>query len=279
MPVAQDLAGRRAVVTGAGRGLGRAIAERLAASGASILAIDLPAALEDLPGDWEAVPIDLVAADAGDQLAAAARGAGRVDIVVANAGAVPPWRGVEEIDRTEWERVMTLNTWAVAATLGAFAPCLARSDHASAIAMASINGYKAHPKQVLYTASKHAVIGIMRAAALDLGAKGIRVNALAPGPIATEALLSRVAARLIDFSWSREVWLLLMRAGALVAASVVVRLALEAWSAAVVGSLVAAVGAVFCLRGLASRLGDSHRLVRICTRIPVLRYFLLARIS
>ena len=61
--------------------------------------------------------------------------------------------------------------------------------------MASINGYRAHPEQVLYTASKHAVIGVMRAAALDLGPDGIRVNALAPGAIATEALLGRVAER------------------------------------------------------------------------------------
>ncbi len=90
---------------------------------------------------------------------------------------------------------MTLNVWAVAETLGAFTDHLARSSHASAILMASINGYRAHPKQVLYTASKHAVIGVMRAAALDLGSRGIRVNALAPGPVATNALRSRIAAR------------------------------------------------------------------------------------
>ena len=61
--------------------------------------------------------------------------------------------------------------------------------------MASINGYRAHPSQALYTASKHAVIGIVRSAALDLGRDGIRVNAIAPGPIATEALTGRIAAR------------------------------------------------------------------------------------
>ena len=63
--------------------------------------------------------------------------------------------------------------------------CARGLGRGSAIAMASINGYKAHPRQVLYTASKHAVIGIVRAAALDLGPRGIRVNALAPGAIAT----------------------------------------------------------------------------------------------
>ena len=60
--------------------------------------------------------------------------------------------------------------------------------------MASINGYRAHPSQALYTATKHAVVGLMRAAALDLGPE-IRVNALAPGPILTEALRGRIEAR------------------------------------------------------------------------------------
>lgn len=61
--------------------------------------------------------------------------------------------------------------------------------------MASINGYRAHPQQMLYTASKHAVVGVMRAAALELGPSGTRVNALAPGAIATQALLDRIDVR------------------------------------------------------------------------------------
>jgi len=61
--------------------------------------------------------------------------------------------------------------------------------------MASINAETAHPRQMLYTASKHAVLGLVRAAALDLGRYGIRVNALAPGPIATDALRGRVRQR------------------------------------------------------------------------------------
>lgn len=195
MDVAQDLSGRRALITGGGRGLGRAIAGRLAASGAAITVLDLPKGLDGLPADWDGVPLDLCATDASARLKALAAGMDRLDILVANAGAVPPWRGVDALDRVEWDKVMTLNVWAVAETLGAFAGALAQSGRGAAILMASINGFRAHPKQVLYTASKHAVIGIMRAAALDLGGRGIRVNALAPGPIATEALLERVRAR------------------------------------------------------------------------------------
>lgn len=195
MSIAQDLSGRRAVVSGAGRGLGRAIATRLAEAGAQIVALDLPGALSDVPAAWSRVPIDLLAEDAETRLAEAAAALPSVDIVVANAGAVPPWRGVDDLDRAEWARVMMLNTWGVAATLGAFVPAFGRAGGGSAILMASINGYRPHRGQVLYTASKHAVVGIMRVAALDLGPRGIRVNALAPGPVATDALLGRLADR------------------------------------------------------------------------------------
>jgi NAD(P)-dependent dehydrogenase (short-subunit alcohol dehydrogenase family) len=192
---AQDLTGRHAVITGGANGLGRAIAERLSRSGARITIVDLADALVDVPEGWTALSCDLGAASAKDDLGAFAARQERIDIVVANAGLVPPWRGVADLDAQEWAQVMAVNTWGVAATLGAFADPLARSPHGAAVVMASINGYRAHGKQVLYTASKHAVIGIMRAAALDLGPHGVRVNALAPGTVATDALLHRMRTR------------------------------------------------------------------------------------
>ncbi len=195
MTVAQDLQGRKAVVTGGMRGLGRAIADRLAASGAAIAVIDLDCNADAVPSGWRTFSCDLGAPDAVLKLDGFGAEMGAVDIVIANAGIVPPWRGIAELDPQEWQRVMAVNVWGVAATLGALSKPLARSAHGSAVVMASINGYRAHPKQVLYSASKHAVIGVMRAAALDLGRNGIRVNALAPGPIATDALLARVDSR------------------------------------------------------------------------------------
>lgn len=195
MSVIEDLAGRVAVVSGAGGGLGRAIAGRLAASGARIVAFDLPHMLEGLPAEWEGIALDLTDASAAVQMRQVADRLGPVSVVVANAGLVPPWRGVTDLDAAEWNRVMTVNVWGAAITLGSFADALAESGHGSGIMMASINGFRAHPKQVLYTASKHAAIGVMRAAAMDLGTRGIRVNALAPGPIATEALVARMVAR------------------------------------------------------------------------------------
>jgi len=197
MQNSQDLTGRRAVITGGAAGLGLAIAQTLADAGAAITVIDLASALAaaNLPAAWHTVAMDLGAADSLVAQGRLAAELGDVDIVVANAGVVPPWRGVADLDAAEWQQVMAVNTWGVAATLGGFTPALARSGRGTAVVMASINGYKAHPKQVLYTASKHAAVGIMRAAALDLGRHGIRVNALAPGPIATPALQQRIATR------------------------------------------------------------------------------------
>ena len=197
MPFMDQLKGRHAVVTGGSRGLGRVIADKLAQAGASIAILDLPQAIEQSrrPEDWMAYPVDLSRSDCANTLAGIANAMEKVDIVVANAGVVPPWRGMRELHPVEWQNVMSINVWGVAATLGAFAPALARSRHGSGVVMASINGYKAHAKQVLYTASKHAVIGVMRAAALDMGVDGTRINAIAPGPIATDALVSRLASR------------------------------------------------------------------------------------
>lgn len=192
-----DLNGRRGVVTGGANGLGFAIATALANAGAAITVIDLEGALAtaNLPDTWDSVALDLSRGDSLQAQRIVADKLGTVDIVIANAGIVPPWRSVAELDAGEWQKVMAINTWGVAATLGAFAASLGRSSNGAAVVMASINGYKAHPQQVLYTASKHAVIGIMRAAAPDLGKQGTRVNALAPGPVATDALKARIHSR------------------------------------------------------------------------------------
>ncbi|MEE4277280.1 MAG: SDR family oxidoreductase [Halieaceae bacterium] len=197
MPQTTDLDGRQAVITGGAAGLGLAIARRFAAMGAAITLIDLEAAFASasIPNEWHCHAIDLGADDSLGRQTAVAEACERVDIVVANAGVVPPWRRVAELDAAEWQRVMAINSWGVAATLGAFSGALAASGRGSAIVMASINGYRAHPEQVLYTASKHAAIGVMRSAALDLGPRGVRVNALAPGPVATAALRERIEGR------------------------------------------------------------------------------------
>lgn len=192
-----DLSGRTALVTGGARGLGRAIADMLAGAGASVVVVDLAGSLDagGLPKDWQRLALDLTKAEAEATLTAFIADLPGLDILIANAGTVPPWRRIAALDLKEWDRVFSLNVRGVALSLKAAAPRLAQSPHGAAVLMASINGYRAHPDQALYTATKHAVLGLMRAAALDMGRDGTRVNTLAPGPILTDALRARIEAR------------------------------------------------------------------------------------
>ena len=97
--VAQQLAGRKAVVTGGASGLGRAIANRLAASGAEITIVDLESTRANVPGKHSFFAGDLSRPDARKQLAGLANM--DVDILVANAGVVPPWRRLRDVDGDE----------------------------------------------------------------------------------------------------------------------------------------------------------------------------------
>jgi NAD(P)-dependent dehydrogenase (short-subunit alcohol dehydrogenase family) len=173
------LAGRVAVVTGGARGLGAAIVARFRDEGARVVALDIAG------GD--------MACDVTDetQVARVFSEIGALDVLVANAGLVPPWCALEALDMAEWDRVFAVNVRGVAL-------CLKHArvrDGGAVIAMGSIMSEKGAAKQTLYNATKHAVLGIVRSAAIELGPRGIRVNAIGPGPIATEALRARVADR------------------------------------------------------------------------------------
>ncbi len=205
-PLVAALQGRTALVTGGARGLGRAISEIFARHGAIVHVLDREDVLAEaaLPSGWGAIPLDLTAPTAEQRLAEAISRLNSLDILVANAGIVPPWRRIVALDADEWDHVFAVNVRGVALCLKHAAPRLAEAEDGCAIVMASINAYRAHPDQTLYTASKHAVLGLARAAALDLGRDGVRVNALAPGPILTDALRGRIADRAAEGGPSAE---------------------------------------------------------------------------
>lgn len=190
-----SLDGRVAFVTGAASGLGRTIAVHLADAGAAGLAFDVAEHCPDLPGGWLSARGDVASEDDLTHALGTIRDEyGRLDVVVANAGVVPTWSSTQDLDLEQWDRVFDINVKGVAATIKHSVP-LMKASGGSIIVMGSLNSRRAHGSQCLYTATKHAVLGIVRATALDLGRHGIRVNALGPGPIATDALVGRVEAR------------------------------------------------------------------------------------
>lgn len=185
------LAGKTGVVTGGASGIGLAIARSYAQAGARGVVLDLHApAAGVLPTGWTSVEVD-VRDDAS--VATAMASLGRIDVLALAAGIVPPWRGLTGFDADEWDNVMRVNVAGVASALAHAIASL--RDGAAVVAVASLNSWRGDANIPAYAASKHAVLGIVRSAALELGRRGIRVNAIAPGPIATEALLERMQTR------------------------------------------------------------------------------------
>ncbi len=191
------MAGQVAFVTGAARGLGRAIVDQLAAAGASGVAFDILPEEDagELPGAWVFRQGSVcLEQDVRSAISDAVERFGKLDAVVANAGVTAPWVSTSEIGLEEWRRVFEVNVEGTLITIK-FAARQMMASGGSIVALGSLNSWRGHPQQAAYVASKHAVLGLARSAALDLGRHGIRVNALAPGPVPTDALLGRVRDR------------------------------------------------------------------------------------
>lgn len=190
------LANKIALVTGAGSGIGRGIARRFAAEGASLVLSDVAEAglretialIEEAGG--QAIPVvgDVaLRADAERMVAAAATGWGRLDIVVNNAG-ISGSRQATFAHLTpdeEWERVMAVNVGGVFRVASAAIRQMLAQGQGNIINIASAAGFVPFPARAAYNASKGAVISFTRALALDYAPDHIRVNAICPGMVET----------------------------------------------------------------------------------------------
>ncbi len=187
-----DLEGAAAIVTGAASGIGAAIAATFLENGGRVLAVDLPGAagLKDfINGRYgKSVAVfecDVTGAEAPQKIVeTAARAFGGVDILVNNAGVAPPG-SVETTTDDQWRKVMALNVDAIFLIARAALPYLKKSGRGRIINLGSIMSDTAGPNLFAYGASKHAVAGMTKSMAVDLGAYGITANCLQPGAIVT----------------------------------------------------------------------------------------------
>jgi 3-oxoacyl-[acyl-carrier protein] reductase len=189
--VDHPLAGRVAVVTGAARGIGAAIAATLARDGATIVAVDIPAAGEALArvantAGGTALQLDITAPDAAERLIAHVQERyGKVDVVVHNAG-ITRDKLLANMDADRWNAVMAVNLRAQLAINAALLDSDVLSDTGRVVCVASTSGIAGNRGQTNYAASKAGVIGMVRALAPKLAERGATINAIAPGFIETE---------------------------------------------------------------------------------------------
>lgn len=179
-------ANRVAVVTGAGRGIGRAIARRICQSGAAVVCVDIDGAAaaeaaRELPG---AEPATVDVADPGalhEMIAGVAERHGRLDVLVNNAGVVLA-RPFLETERTDWNRVLAVNLTA-AFVCSQEAARIMKSTGGRIVNLSSHSGTRGSRGRAAYAASKGGIDALTRVMAVELAEFGITVNAVAPGPV------------------------------------------------------------------------------------------------
>ena len=185
--------GKVAVVTGAASGIGRATAARLGAEGARLVLVDrdgarLAGTATDL-GAAAHLEADVTDETAVDGYVAEAEALGGIDLFVNNAGIEGRVAPIVELSPDDWDRVQEVNARGVFLGLRAVLRSMTEAGRGGAVVnTASQAGIKGGPSFSPYVASKHAVVGLTRTAALEVASKGIRVNAVAPGYIDTRMM-------------------------------------------------------------------------------------------
>lgn len=184
-----DFSDKVVFVTGAGSGMGRAMAEEFAGRGAGV-------AVCDIDGDSAASVADAVGglaliADVSDrqQVSQAVGGAldryGRIDVLCSNAGILDDYAAALDTPHELWERVLAINLTATYLLIGAILPGMLARGSGSIVTTCSLSSFVAGGGGAAYTASKHGLLGLTRQLAYDYAAQGIRANAICPGLIET----------------------------------------------------------------------------------------------
>ncbi|MDX6275342.1 MAG: hypothetical protein QOJ92_2552 [Frankiales bacterium] len=190
-----DLAGKTAFITGASRGIGRAIAIAYAEAGADVALVARDeSALAEVRKEVEAagrkavvLTCDVTDRDRVHEVVSSAIGElGHIDIVVNNAGGTSFMAPFTDLRFSGWEKVMRLNVDSIVHVCQAIGPHLLERGTGSVINVASVAGLGGTPSLSPYGASKAAVISLTRSLAMEWGHKGVRVNALCPGWTATD---------------------------------------------------------------------------------------------
>jgi NAD(P)-dependent dehydrogenase (short-subunit alcohol dehydrogenase family) len=191
---------QKVLVTAGASGIGRAMALAFGKAGARVAVLDLDAAgLESLRGELPGViaePCDL--AELAQIEAVVPRlitALGGLDVLVNNAGIAGPTAPVEQVKPEEWERVMRVNLGATFNVTRLAIPHLRRSGGGSIINMSSAAGRLGYPQRSAYATSKWGIVGFTKTLSMELGADGIRANAILPGPVAGPRMENVLAAR------------------------------------------------------------------------------------
>ena len=186
----QDMTGKIALITGAAGAIGHASATLLASRGATIAAMDIKGA--DFAPLRAVVPDDRLLTLEGDvtdeasyaaAVAATVKAFGKIDIFFNNAGIEGPSASIPDFPLDGFRKVMEVNVIGVFLGLKLVMPVMVKAGHGSIVNSSSVAGLTGSPGLCAYVASKHAVIGLTRTAAMECGAKGVRVNCINPGPI------------------------------------------------------------------------------------------------
>jgi 2-dehydro-3-deoxy-L-rhamnonate dehydrogenase (NAD+) len=202
-----DLEGRVAIITGGARGIGRAIADRLSASGArvAIWDIDRSVAENTAASIFNAVAFTTDVTDPASidrALAATHSGIGAPDILINNAGITGPNHPLDQYPIDAWRQVIELDLMGVFYCCRAVVPLMRRKNRGHIVNIASIAGKEGNPNASAYSAAKAGVIGLTKSLGKELADTGIRVNAVAPAAAKTD-IFNQMTTAQIDYMLSK----------------------------------------------------------------------------